>query len=98
MGGPGSGGYKNAPGDTETHSAWDILPQDSDSGQVSRPVLKKRAFTWLNASTSFDGRFVLIGFGRNWLKCDANTVRVRWRSTHRDSERTYYNVNSISTR
>lgn len=35
MGGPGSGGYKNAPGDTETHSAWDILPQDSDSGQVS---------------------------------------------------------------
>lgn len=34
MGGPGSGGFKNSPGDTETHSAWDIIAQDPDSGQV----------------------------------------------------------------
>lgn len=34
MGGPGSGGYKTSPGDTETHSAWDIIAQDPDSGQV----------------------------------------------------------------
>lgn len=34
MGGPGSGGYKNSPGDTETHSAWDIILQDPESGQV----------------------------------------------------------------
>ena len=32
MGGPGSGGYKNSPGDTETHSAWDIIAQDPESG------------------------------------------------------------------
>lgn len=35
MGGPGSGGYKNKPGDTETHSAWDIIPQDPDGSQVN---------------------------------------------------------------
>lgn len=35
MGGPGSGGYKNKPGDTETHSAWDIIPQDPDGTQVN---------------------------------------------------------------
>ena len=35
MGGPGSGGYKSAPGDTETHSAWTIIAQDLESGQVS---------------------------------------------------------------
>ncbi|KIW54885.1 hypothetical protein PV05_07216 [Exophiala xenobiotica] len=33
MGGPGSGGYKNKPGDTETHSAWDIIPQDPTGTQ-----------------------------------------------------------------
>ena len=29
-----SGGYKNKPGDTETHSAWDIIPQDPEGNQV----------------------------------------------------------------
>ncbi|EXJ90048.1 hypothetical protein A1O3_03116 [Capronia epimyces CBS 606.96] len=33
MGGPGSGGYKNKPGDTETHSAWEIIPQDPEGTQ-----------------------------------------------------------------
>ncbi|RMZ89467.1 hypothetical protein DV736_g3300, partial [Chaetothyriales sp. CBS 134916] len=33
MGGPGSGGYKTAPGDVETHSAWDIIAADPDSTQ-----------------------------------------------------------------
>lgn len=41
MGGPGSGGYKNAPGDVETHSAWEIIPQDPDSGQVSSNTTKR---------------------------------------------------------
>lgn len=35
MGGPGSGGYKTSPGDVETHSAWDIITADPESGQVS---------------------------------------------------------------
>jgi hypothetical protein len=34
MGGPGSGGYKNAPGDTETHAAWDVVEQGDGSTQV----------------------------------------------------------------
>lgn len=34
MGGPGSGGYKNSPGDTETHAAWEIVQQDPGSTQV----------------------------------------------------------------
>ncbi|KIV97657.1 hypothetical protein PV10_01376 [Exophiala mesophila] len=36
MGGPGSGGYKNKPGDTETHSAWDIIPQDPGAPQINK--------------------------------------------------------------
>lgn len=38
MGGPGSGGYKNAPGDVETHSAWEIIAQDPDSQQASSDI------------------------------------------------------------
>lgn len=34
MGGPGSGGYKNAPGDIDTHSAWEIVQADPESTQV----------------------------------------------------------------
>jgi hypothetical protein len=34
MGGPGSGGFKNAPGDTETHGAWDVIEQEDGNTQV----------------------------------------------------------------
>ena len=34
MGGPGSGGFKNAPGDTETHDAWDVIEQEDGNTQV----------------------------------------------------------------
>lgn len=54
MGGPGSGGYKSAPGDTETHAAWDIIQPESDSTQVSSQFAVKRrsANIFLEAGTS----------------------------------------------
>ncbi|KAL9116214.1 MAG: hypothetical protein Q9227_000585 [Pyrenula ochraceoflavens] len=33
MGGPGSGGYKNSPGDVDVHEAWELLDMDPSSNQ-----------------------------------------------------------------
>lgn len=43
-------------------------------------------------------KLMLIEYARNWPKYDANTVRVRWRSTHLDRERIYYNASNILMR
>lgn len=42
MGGPGSGGYKNAPGDTETHAAWEVIGQEDGNTQVHVIALEGR--------------------------------------------------------
>ena len=34
MGGVGSGGYKNSPGDIETHSAWTLMDPVPGTAQV----------------------------------------------------------------
>ena len=39
MGGPGSGGYKNAPGDVDTHAAWEIIAVDDDTQHVSASAM-----------------------------------------------------------
>jgi hypothetical protein len=39
MGGAGSGGYKNSPGDVETHSAWDLIDPIPGTAQVQTPAL-----------------------------------------------------------
>lgn len=34
MGGPGSGGFKNSPGDVDVHDAWEVLEADPNNAQV----------------------------------------------------------------
>jgi hypothetical protein len=34
MGGAGSGGYKNSPGDVETHAAWTLIEPIAGTAQV----------------------------------------------------------------
>ena len=67
MGGPGSGGFKNAPGDTETHAAWDVIEQEDGNTQV-RAILPRVqevcGLTW----------------DRNYPKYDVSTVLEKWRS------------------
>ena len=67
MGGPGSGGFKNAPGDTETHAAWDVIEQEDGNTQV-RAILPRVqevcGLTW----------------DRNYRKYDVSTVLEKWRS------------------
>ena len=67
MGGPGSGGFKNAPGDTETHAAWDVIEQEDGNTQV-RAILSGVREVW-----------ELTG-DRNYRKYDASTVLEKWRS------------------
>lgn len=38
MGGVGSGGYKNSPGDVETHSAWTLIEPIPGTAQVMKPI------------------------------------------------------------
>jgi hypothetical protein len=38
MGGPGSGGYKNSPGDIDTHSAWMLIDPLPGTPQVCRLI------------------------------------------------------------
>jgi hypothetical protein len=83
MGGPGSGGYKTAPGDVETHSAWEIIVQDPDSSQVSHTVES------VASETDTD---------RNSRKYDASSVAERWRSTLRGRECTCSDARTISWR
>ena len=75
MGGPGSGGYKNKPGDTETHSAWDIIPQDPDGTQVNVVVLDAPFQNIVQSNMR----------SRNSPRYDASTVEGRWLSTPRAS-------------
>ena len=72
MGGPGSGGFKNAPGDTETHAAWDVIEQEDGNTQVGIAKSNARVLGLINH--------------RSYHRCDASTVLERWRSTHLDSE------------
>ncbi|OAL39034.1 hypothetical protein AYO20_01785 [Fonsecaea nubica] len=65
MGGPGSGGYKNKPGDTETHSAWDIIPQDPEGTQKLAQVRCKYCSREMAQHTSRQ-RVHLLGC-RNYL-------------------------------
>lgn len=86
MGGPGSGGYKSAPGDTETHSAWTIIAQDPESGQVSTLTRVKH-----------DLEVLILIRSRNLHKCDASTVRGRWHSIPLVNVHISLAANSIST-
>lgn len=67
MGGPGSGGFKNAPGDTETHAAWDVIEQEDGNTQV-RAILSGVREVWE------------LTWDRNYRKYDASTVLEKWRS------------------
>jgi hypothetical protein len=84
MGGPGSGGYKNAPGDTETHAAWEVTGQEDGNTQVHVIAL--------------EGRKRGLMQDRNYHKYDASTVLGKWRSTLPASEHIYLNAENISTR
>lgn len=83
MGGPGSGGYKLAPGDTETHSAWDVLEHEDGNMQV-RSILP-------------DARGRGLMGARNYHRSDASTALEKWRSTRLASELIYSNVMDTST-
>ncbi|KAL9618259.1 MAG: hypothetical protein Q9160_007029 [Pyrenula sp. 1 TL-2023] len=41
MGGPGSGGFKNSPGDIDVHEAWEVLDQDPNNNQ-KLPIVRCR--------------------------------------------------------
>lgn len=41
MGGPGSGGFKNAPGDIETHAAWDVIQLEDGNNQVGAVAVRR---------------------------------------------------------
>jgi hypothetical protein len=74
MGGPGSGGFKNAPGDTETHSAWDVIEQEDGNTQVRAAILpesRRCGLTW----------------DRNYRKYDVSTVLEKWRNIRLASAR-----------
>jgi len=81
MGGPGSGGFKNAPGDTETHAAWDVLEQEDGNTQVCA-VLPRLIRTWTDEK----------GGPRNYHRYDANTVLEKWHSTPLASGHIYSTV------
>ncbi len=81
MGGPGSGGYKTAPGDVETHSAWEIIVQDPESTQVS------------SLPTSI---LVQADRCRNLPKYDASSVAERWPNTPLGKDSIYYNAKTTS--
>jgi hypothetical protein len=69
MGGAGSGGYKNSPGDVETHSAWTLIEPVAGGAQVMLP-------THLLAIPE------LKHYHRNCAKRNASTATKRWLSTH----------------
>jgi hypothetical protein len=50
MGGPGSGGFKSAPGDTETHAAWDVIEQEDGNTQV-RAIFTGAQEVWTDLGT-----------------------------------------------
>lgn len=83
MGGPGSGGFKNAPGDTETHSAWDVIEHEDGNTQVG--ALSPKAM-----------RRGLIE-DRNFPKYDASTAPEKWHNIRLASEHIYLTVANIST-
>jgi hypothetical protein len=83
MGGPGSGGFKNAPGDTETHAAWDVIELEDGNTQVRAvsPKVERRALI----------------YDRNYPRYDASTVPGKWRNTLLASEHIYSTVMNTST-
>ena len=81
MGGPGSGGYKNSPGDTETHAAWDIIQPESDSTQVS---------------FRYPTRLYQLTLFRNLPRYDASIAPERWLNIPLVNVYTSSSVNSTS--
>lgn len=79
MGGAGSGGYKNSPGDVETHSAWDLIDPLPGGFQVPKLACPRH---------SFPQHFNTIGY-RNYVKQNASIAAKRWHSTRPAKEPIY---------